>query len=87
MSESSTAQRTNAVAMVAIVMVFFNPIAGLILGHIALAQIKKTGEAGKNAALAAAVIGWILAGLLVLGFLAALAAGSLLAGLGAGLLS
>ena len=87
MSESSTTQRTNAVAMVAIVMVFFNPLAGLILGHIALAQIKKTGEAGKNAALAAAVIGWILAGLLILGLLASVAAGSVLAGLGAGLLS
>ena len=52
MSETTTSNKTNAVAMVAIVMVFFNPLAGLILGHIALAQIKKTGEDGRGAALA-----------------------------------
>lgn len=87
MSETTTSNKTNAVAMVAIVMVFFNPLAGLILGHIALAQIKKTGEDGRGAALAAAVIGWVLGALLILGFLAALAAGSLLAGLGMGAFS
>jgi hypothetical protein len=85
MSDQLTTPRTNAVAMVAIVMVFFNPLAGLILAHIALVQIKRTGENGRTQALLAAVIGWVLAGLLVLGLLAALAAGSVLAGL-AGLL-
>jgi len=87
MSDSTNTQPTNAVAMVAIVMVFFNPLAGLILAHIALVQIKRTGENGRGAATAAAIIGWVLAGLLVLGLLAAVAAGSLLAGLGAAFLS
>jgi len=81
MSEHTAVKTTNAVAMVAIVMVFFNPLAGLILGHIALAQIKRTGDNGRSAAVAAAVIGWILTGLLILGLLAAAAAGTLLAGL------
>jgi hypothetical protein len=85
MSEHTTAKTTNAVAMVAIVMVFFNPLAGLILGHIALVQIKRTGENGRSAALVAAVIGWVLSSLLILGFLAAAAAGTLLAGLAGGL--
>jgi len=87
MSDLSTAQRTNAVAMVAIVTVFFNPIAGLILGHIALVQIKRTGENGKTAALVATVLGWILSGLLILGLLASAVAGSILAGFLGGSLS
>jgi len=81
MSGNLEGKRTNAVAMVAIVMVFFNPIAGLILAHIALVQIKRTSEDGRGAALVAAVLGWILSGLLILGLLAALAAGTLFAGL------
>jgi len=85
MSDQSTLKNTNAVAMVAIVMVFFNPLAGLILGHIALIQIKRTGENGRTSALVAAVIGWILSGLLLLVGLSTLAAGALLAGF-AGLL-
>jgi hypothetical protein len=80
MTNITEVKRTNAVAMVAIVMVFFNPVAGLILGHIALAQIKRTGEEGRTAALLAAVIGWVLSGLLLLGLLGAIAAGTLLAG-------
>lgn len=68
--------------MVAIVLVFFNPVAGLILGHIALIQIKRTGENGRRAALVATVIGWVLASTLILGLLAAVAAGAVLSGLG-----
>lgn len=82
MSDHSVAPRTNAVAMVAIVLVFFNPVAGLILGHIALIQIKRTGENGRRAALVATIIGWVLASALVLGLLAAVAAGAVLSGLG-----
>jgi uncharacterized membrane protein YjjP (DUF1212 family) len=73
--------------MVAIVIVFFNPLAGLILGHIALVQIRRTGEAGRTAALVAVAIGWVVSSLLILGALAALAAGSLLSGLGSSLLA
>jgi len=80
MTNITEVKRTNAVAMVAIVMVFFNPVAGLILGHIALVQIKRTGDEGRAAALLAAVIGWVLSGLLLLGLIGALIAGSLLAG-------
>jgi hypothetical protein len=85
MSIQNTEVKTNAVAMVAIVFVFFNPVAGLILAHIALLQIKRTGENGRTSALVAAVLGWIFSGLLLLFLLGTLAAGSILAGLGAGL--
>jgi hypothetical protein len=86
MSHQHSTPPTNSVAMVAIVMVFFNPLAGLILGHIALVQIKRTGEAGRTSALVATVVGWIFSGVLFLVLLGTLAAGSLLAGWGSTLL-
>lgn len=85
MSIQNTETKTNAVAMVAIVLVFFNPIAGLILAHIALIQIKRTGENGRSSALVAAMLGWILSGVLIVVLLGTLVAGSLLAGIGAGI--
>jgi hypothetical protein len=85
MSIHNTETKTNAVAMVAIVLVFFNPIAGLILAHIALIQIKRTGENGRSSALVAAVLGWILSGVLIVVLLGTIVAGSLLAGIGAGI--
>ena len=86
MSDHHTDNRTNAVAMVAVVMVFFNPIAGLILAHIALAQIKRTGENGRTSAIVAAVVGWLFSGLLLLGLLSFALAGSIFWGLANGLL-
>lgn len=84
MSDYYTQNKTNAVAMVAIVLVFFNPIAGLILAHIALIQIKKTGENGRTSALVAAVVGWLFSGLLLLGLLSFALAGSIFWGLANG---
>jgi hypothetical protein len=84
MSDYYAQNKTNAVAMVAIVLVFFNPIAGLILAHIALIQIKKTGENGRTSALVAAVVGWLFSGLLLLGLLSFALAGSIFWGLANG---
>jgi len=39
---------------------------GIVLGHISLAQIKRTGEQGRGLAIAGLVIGYIFTGLLVL---------------------
>ncbi len=44
-------------AMVA--SIIFGPL-GIVLGHMALRQIKKTGEEGRGVALAATVIGYIM---------------------------
>ena len=41
-----------AVVSLATAVTGFGAVAGIITGHIALAQIKKTGEAGRPAALA-----------------------------------
>jgi hypothetical protein len=80
MSEQPSANPTNAVAMVAVVIVFFIPLAGLILGHIALSQISRSGEKGRNLALVATIAGWILSSVLFLVLLGTLAAGSILTG-------
>ncbi|WP_269938219.1 DUF4190 domain-containing protein [Arthrobacter sp. HY1533] len=49
---------TNGLAIAAFITVFFVNIAGLVMGHIALAQIKRTGQDGRGLALAAVIIGW-----------------------------
>jgi hypothetical protein len=41
------------------VLVWFTVIPGIIFGHIALAQIKRTGERGRGAALTAVIFGWL----------------------------
>lgn len=60
--------RTNVLAVSAIVAAFPMPVAGIVLGHLALAQIRRTGEQGYGLALAGTVVGYSLIGLaLVIG--------------------
>ncbi|TFC57204.1 DUF4190 domain-containing protein [Cryobacterium sp. TMB1-7] len=57
------APRTNTLAIVALVTGFCCNIAAVITGHIALSQIKRTGEAGKGLAIAGLVLGYASIGL------------------------
>ena len=50
--------KTNTLAIVALISVFFISLLGIILGHIALNQIKTTGEGGRGLAIAGLVIGY-----------------------------
>ncbi len=52
--------KTNTLAIVALILGIVVPIAGIIVGHIALSQIKKTGEQGRGLALAGTIIGYVL---------------------------
>ena len=52
-------QRTNVLAIIALIAAFVVPLAGIICGHIALSQIKRTGENGRGLALAGTVLGYI----------------------------
>ncbi|WP_139359764.1 DUF4190 domain-containing protein [Arthrobacter sp. SRS-W-1-2016] len=61
----TTPGQTNGMAIASLIVVFFNSVIGLILGHIALSQIKKNGQAGHGLALAAVIIGWITTGIAV----------------------
>lgn len=65
---------TNSMAIVALVTsLVFGPL-GIVFGHIALSQIKQTGEAGNGLAIAGLVIGYVSAALLSLWFVGLLAA-------------
>ena len=52
-------QKTNVLAIISLVSAFFISLAAVITGHIALSQIKKTGEQGRGLAIAGLVIGYI----------------------------
>lgn len=66
-------QPTNTLAIVAFVLAFFVSIAAIICGHIALGQIKRTGEGGHGLALAAVILGYTFLGLgLLLGIIYAI---------------
>ena len=51
--------RTNVLAIVSLVSAFFVSIVAIITGHIALSQIKRTGENGRGLALAGLIIGYV----------------------------
>ena len=50
----------NTLSIVALVLAFVVPLGGIICGHLALGQIRRTGQGGHGLALAATVIGWVL---------------------------
>jgi hypothetical protein len=73
-------QRVNILAVVSLVLAFFISIGAVICGHIALSQIKRTGEKGRGLAIAGLVLGYLglLVGLLVfLGLIGLIGSGAL----------
>lgn len=71
-------QRTNTLAIIALILAFLIPLGGIICGHIALSQIKRTGENGRGLALAGTILGyvftaiWLIAAIAWTAFFAAL---------------
>lgn len=51
--------KTNTLAIVSLVLAFFISLGAVITGHIALSQIKKTGENGRGLAIAGLVLGYL----------------------------
>lgn len=51
----------NTLAIVSFVSSFFVSIVAIVCGHIALSQIKRSGERGRSFALAGTIIGYVLA--------------------------
>ena len=67
---------TNTLAILALVLGFVVPLGGIICGHLALGQIKRTGEAGHGLAMAGLIIGYVFTGLtilIVIGYIVAIA--------------
>ncbi|WP_348786773.1 DUF4190 domain-containing protein [Leifsonia sp. NPDC080035] len=57
---------TNVLAIIALVGAFVFPLAGVICGHIALSQIKRSGESGRGLALAGLIVGYIYIAFIIL---------------------
>jgi uncharacterized protein YacL len=53
------APKTNSMAIASLISAFFISLLAVILGHIALNQIKNTGEGGRGLAIAGLVIGYL----------------------------
>ncbi len=51
---------TNTIAIIALILGLTIPPGGIILGHIGLSQIKKSGEAGRGMALIGTISGYVL---------------------------
>ena len=72
--------RTNTLAIVSLVTSLIGiSLAGIICGHIAMSQIKRTGEQGQGMALAGTIIGYVgmvFSVIAVIGLVAAAAAGA-----------
>ena len=60
-------ERFNVLSIVGFVLAFVVSLGAVICGHIALSQIKRTGERGRGLAIAALVLGYlgILVGIIV----------------------
>lgn len=57
-SQVTTLGGTNTYAVLAIILAFIAPLAGIIFGHLGLNQIKRNGDAGRGIALTGLVLGY-----------------------------
>ncbi|MFN4003040.1 DUF4190 domain-containing protein [Microcella sp.] len=58
-SSAPVGPKTNTLAIVSLVLAFFISLGAIICGHIALNQIKQTGEGGRGLAIAGLVLGYL----------------------------
>lgn len=59
-------ERTNTLAILSLIFAFVFPLIGVILGHVARSQIRRTGEQGVGLTFAALIIGYIAIGAVLL---------------------
>lgn len=72
-------ERMNTLAIVAFVSAFIVAIVAIVLGHISLGQIKRTGERGRGLALAATILGYVFTFIQILALIFFVWAGTFLA--------
>jgi hypothetical protein len=71
-SSYPTAPRTNVLAIISLIAAFVFPLAGVITGHIALSQIRTTGEQGHGLAKAGLILSYVFVAigfLIVIGYI------------------
>jgi hypothetical protein len=61
-------RRTNALAILSLVAAFVASIVGVVIGVIALGQIRTSGESGRGLAIAAIIIGILVTAFFVFAF-------------------
>jgi hypothetical protein len=61
-------RRTSTLAILALVASFVVSVAGVVLGIIALIQLRRSGEAGRGLAIAAIIIGVLVTAFFLLAF-------------------
>lgn len=57
---------TNTLAIIALILGFVFAPGGIVCGHIALSQIRRTGEGGRGLALAGLILGYVFTAIFVL---------------------
>jgi peptidyl-prolyl cis-trans isomerase B (cyclophilin B) len=57
---AAMARPTNSLAVASLICAVFIPPLGVVFGHIALYQIKRSGDDGRGAAITALVVGYTL---------------------------
>ena len=70
-------KKTNTLAIVSliaslaalVIVPFIGSLVGVITGHMALGQIKRSGEEGRGLALAGTIVGWVGLGLAIIGII------------------
>ena len=60
---TGASDRTNGIAILAIILGFVLPIGGIVAGAVALAQIKRTGEKGRGLAIGGIIAGSVITAL------------------------
>jgi MFS family permease len=60
--QSPGPSRTNTMSILALIFGFLGSLLGIVFGHIALSQIKRTGEGGRGFAVAGLIVGYIQIG-------------------------
>jgi len=55
--------KTNVLAIISLVAAFVFPLAGIVTGHIAMSQIRKTGEQGRGLAKAGLILSYVFVAL------------------------
>lgn len=75
-----TKLNTLAVVSIATALTSIGAVAAIITGHVALTQIKKSGESGRGLALAGTIVGYVTIAFWILSTVAFIAAGAYLKG-------
>jgi len=58
--------KTNVLAIISLIAAFVMPVAAIVTGHIAMSQIRRTGEQGEGLAKAGLILGYVFTSLGVL---------------------